>query len=139
MPRRRKIEIKASELECFDILVGELRTRKEFANFDPQSIHVWTYESYEQELKNVDKALYNLDRWLAVHHNETFLTSIKGDRLLNKKELAKALGITRPTLDQWLGSIWLKKCRNLSCPHDNTHYYSSAEIRAALQAYNADK
>ena len=72
MPRRRKIEIKASELECFDILVGELRTRKEFANFDPQSIHVWTYESYEQELKNVDKALYNLDRWLAVHHNETF-------------------------------------------------------------------
>lgn len=61
MPRRRKIEIKASELECFDILAGELRTREEFSDLDPQSIRVWAYENYEQELKNADKALYNLD------------------------------------------------------------------------------
>ena len=33
MPRRRKIEIKASELKCFDILAGELRTREEFSDF----------------------------------------------------------------------------------------------------------
>ena len=112
MPRRRKIEIKASELECFDILAGELRTREEFSDLDTQSIRVWAYENYEQELKNADKALYNLDRWLAVHRNETFLTSTKGDRLLTKKELAKALGITRPTLDRWLGSVWMKECRN---------------------------
>ena len=78
MPRRRKIEIKASELKCFDILAGELRTREEFSDFDPQSIRVWAYENYEQELKNADKALYNLDHWLAVHRNETFLTSTKG-------------------------------------------------------------
>lgn len=139
MPRRRKIEIKASELECFDILAGELRTREEFSDFDPQSIRVWAYENYEQELKNADKALYNLDHWLAVHRNETFLTTIEGDRLLTKKELAKALGITRPTLDRWLGSVWMKECRNLSRFRDNTHYYSSEAIRTALRAYNADK
>ena len=134
MPRRRKIEIKASELECFDILAGE-----EFSDLDPQSIRVWAYENYEQELKNADKALYNLDHWLAVHRNETFLTTIEGDRLLTKKELAKALGITRPTLDRWLGSVWMKECRNLSRFRDNTHYYSSEAIRTALRAYNADK
>lgn len=139
MPRRRKIEIRATELECFDILAGELCTREGFSDFDPQSIRVWAYENYDQELKNTDKALYNLDRWLAVHCNETFLTSTKGDRLLNKKELAKALGITRPTLDRWLGSVWMKECRNLSRFHDNTHYYSSEAIRAALLAYNANK
>ena len=139
MPRRRKIEIKASELECFDILAGELRTREEFSDLDPQSIRVWAYENYEQEFKNADKALYNPDHRLAVHRNETFLTTIEGDRLLTKKELAKALGITRPTLDRWLGSVWMKECRNLSRFRDNTHYYSSEAIRTALRAYNADK
>ena len=41
MPRRRKIEIKASELMCFDPLVEELRSRPEFADFDPSTIRVW--------------------------------------------------------------------------------------------------
>lgn len=49
MPRRRKIEIKASELACFDTLVEELRSRSEFADFDLASLCVWAYESYEQE------------------------------------------------------------------------------------------
>ena len=41
MPRRRKIEIKASELECYDKLVAELSKREEFANFDMASLRVW--------------------------------------------------------------------------------------------------
>lgn len=53
MPRRRKIEIKASVLECFEALVAELSRREEFANFDAESLRVWAYESYEQELKGV--------------------------------------------------------------------------------------
>ena len=52
MPRRRRIEIKASELACFDTLVEALRSRSEFADFDPASLRVWAYESHEQELKN---------------------------------------------------------------------------------------
>lgn len=51
MPRRRKIEIKASELACFDTLVEALRSRSEFADFDPASLRVWAYENHEQELK----------------------------------------------------------------------------------------
>ena len=102
MPRRRKIEIKASELECFDILAGELRTREEFSDLDPQSIRVWAYENYEQELKNADKALYNLDRWLAVHRNETFLD--KGRSPAHQKRTGKSVGYhatdTRPMARQ---------------------------------------
>lgn len=56
MPRRRKIEIKASELECFETLVAELSRRVEFVDFDMASLRVWAYESYEQELKGVEKA-----------------------------------------------------------------------------------
>ena len=135
MPRRRKIEIKASELECYETLVAELSKREEFANFDAGSLRVWAYESYEQELKGVDKALRNLDRWLAAHRNDLYLTNIHGERLLCKQDLAKALGITRPTLDRWLKSKWLQGCRDHSRTEDNIYYYSATAIKSALEEY----
>lgn len=135
MPRRRKIEIKASELECYETLVAELSKREEFANFDAESLRVWAYESYEQELKGVDKALRNLDRWIAAHQNDLYLTNIQGERLLCKQDLAKALGITRPTLDRWLKSKWLQGCRDYSRTEDNIYYYSATAIKSALEEY----
>ncbi len=135
MPRRRKIEIKASELECYDKLVAELSKRAEFANFDTASLRVWAYESYEQELKGVNKALRNLDHWLAAHRNELFITNMQGERLLCKQDLAKALGIARPTLDRWLSSKWLKDCQDHSREGDNIYYYSADAIKSALEEY----
>lgn len=135
MPRRRKIEIKASELACFDTQVEELRTRPEFADFDPVSLRVWAYESHEQELKNVDKALRHLDRWLYIHEDKNELRAFDGGRLMNKKELAAALGITRPTLYRWLGSKWFEGCRDERMSRDE--YYSSSAVCEALQRYLA--
>ena len=135
MSRRRKIEIKASELECYETLVAELSKREEFANFDAESLRVWAYESYEQELKGVDKALRNLDRWIAAHQNDLYLTNIQGERLLCKQDLAKALGIARPTLDRWLSSKWLKDCRDHSREGDSIYYYSADAIKSALEEY----
>ena len=135
MSRRRKIEIKASELECYETLVAELSKREEFANFDAESLRVWAYESYEQELKGADKALRNLDRWIAAHQNDLYLTNIQGERLLCKQDLAKALGITRPTLDRWLKSKWLQGCRDYSRTEDNIYYYSATAIKSALEEY----
>ena len=93
------------------------------------------YESYEQELKGVDKALRNLDRWLATHRNELFITNMQGERLLCKQDLAKALGIARPTLDRWLKSKWLKDCRDHSRTEDNIYYYFADTIKSALEEY----
>lgn len=135
MPRRRKIEVKASELESYDMLVAELSKRTEFANFDAESLRVWAYESYEQELKGVEKSLRRLDHWLAAHHNELFIPNMQGERLLCKQDLAKALGITRPTLDRWLKSKWLMDCRDHSRTEDNICYYSADTIKSALEEY----
>ena len=135
MSRRRKIEIKASELVCFNTLVEALRSRSEFADFDPTSLRVWAYESHEQELKNVDKALRHLDRWLYIHEDKNELPAFDGGRLMNKKELAAALGITRPTLYRWLSSKWLEGCRDERMSRDE--YYSSSAVRKALQRYVA--
>ena len=135
MPRRRKIEIKASELECYETLVAELSRRVEFVDFDMASLRVWAYESYEQELKGVEKSLRRLDHWLAAHRNELFITNMQGERLLCKQDLAKALGITRPTLDRWLKSKWLKDCRDHSRDDDTISYYSATAIKYALEEY----
>ena len=135
MPRRQKIEIKVSELECYETLVAELSKRAEFANFDTASLRVWAYESYEQELKGAEKSLRRLDHWLAAHRNDLFITNMQGERLLCKQDLAKALGITRPTLDRWLKSKWLKDCRDHSRTEDNICYYSADTIKSALEEY----
>ena len=135
MPRRRKIEIKTSELACFDTLVEALRSQSEFADFDPASLRVWAYENHEQELKNVDKAIRHLDRWLYIHEDKNELPAFDGGRLMNKKELAAALGITRPTLYRWLSSKWFEGCRDERMSRDE--YYSSSAVREALQRYLA--
>lgn len=135
MPRRRKIEIKASELACFDTLVKALRSQPEFVDFDPTSLRVWAYESHEQELKNVDKAIRHLDRWLYIRGDKNELPAFDGGRLMNKKELAAALGITRPTLYRWLSSRWFEGCRDERMSRDE--YYSSSAVREALQRYLA--
>ena len=135
MPRRRKIEIKASDLECYETLVAELSRRVEFVDFDMASLRVWAYESYEQELKGVEKSLRRLDHWLAAHRNELFIINMQGERLLCKQDLAKALGIARPTLDRWLSSKWLKDCQDHSREGDNIYYYSADAIKSALEKY----
>ena len=103
MPRRRKITIRASELKCFETLVQELHQRPEFAGFDPSSLHVWAYERYEPKLKDADAILRRFDYWLGVHKGERYLMA-NGSRLFNKKELAEALGVARPTLDRWIAN-----------------------------------
>lgn len=85
MSRRRKIEIKASELACFDTLVETLRTRPEFADLDPTSLHVWAYENYEPTIRNAARAIRHFDHWLAAHRNEMFLSSYSGNRLFCKR------------------------------------------------------
>ena len=122
-------------MECYETLVTELSKRTEFANFDTASLQVWAYESYEQELKGVEKSLRRLDHWLAAHRNKLFITNMQGERLLCKQDLAKALGITRPTLDRWLKSKWLKDCRDHSRTEDNICYYSADTIKSALEEY----
>ena len=117
------------------MLVAELSKREVFASFDMASLRVWAYESYEQELKGVEKSLRRLDHWLAAHHNELFITNMQGERLLCKQHLAKALGITRPTLDRWLKSKWLMDCRDHSRIEDNIYYYSATAIKSALKKY----
>ena len=65
---------------------------------------------FPQELKDADAILHRFDYWLGVHKGERYLMA-NGSRLFNKKELAEALGVARPTLDRWITNGWLEPCR----------------------------
>lgn len=132
MPRRRKIEIKASELACFDTLVAALRSRPEFADFDPASLRVWAYEAYEPTIRNAARVIRHFDSWLAAHRSEMFLTTHSGSRQFCKKDLAEALGVTRPTLDRWITNGWLEGCT--VCAFSNgERVYSADAVHRALE------
>ena len=62
------------------------------------------------KLKDADAILRRFDYWLGVHKGERYLMA-NGSRLFNKKELAEALGVARPTLDRWIANGWLEPCR----------------------------
>ena len=133
MPRRRKITIRASELESFEALVQELQLRPEFAGFDPSSLHVWAYERYEPKLKDADAILRRFDYWLGVHKSERYLMA-NGSRLFNKKELAEALGVARPTLDRWITNGWLEPCRVQISSSGDTLFAANA-VREVLEQF----
>ncbi len=132
MPRRRKIEIKASELACFDTLVAALRSHPEFADFDPASLRVWAYETYEPTIRNAARVIRHFDSWLAVHRGEMFLTTHSGSWQFCKKDLAEALGVARPTLDRWIANGWLEGC-TVRAFSNGERGYSADAVRKALE------
>ena len=133
MPRRRKITIQASELECFETLVRELHQRPDFAGCDPSGRQVWAYERYEQKLKEADAILRRFDYGLGVHKGEQYLMA-NGSRLFNKKELAEALGVARPTLDRWITNGWLEPCRIQISAGGDTLFAANA-VREVLERF----
>lgn len=110
----------------------DIAHRPEFADFDPTSLHVWAYENYEPTIRNAARAIRHFDHWLAAHRNEMFLSSYSGNRLFCKKDLAEALGITRPTLDRWIANGWLEGCTARAFSNGE-RCYSADAVREALE------
>lgn len=108
MARRRKIEIPAKDLKCFNPLVEELKKHPAFADFDPKSIKISAYESYESIIKDVASAIRCLDRYEWINRDNIFTFNEK--QIISKSDIAKALGISRPTVDKWIEAGFLDGC-----------------------------
>lgn len=98
----------------------------------PDKSTVWAYENYEPTIRNAARAIRHFDHWLAAHRNEMFLSSYSGNRLFCKKDLAEALGITRPTLDRWIANGWLEGCTARAFSNGE-RCYSADAVREALE------
>ena len=83
---------------------------------------------------DADAILHRFDYWLGVHKGERYLMA-NGSRLFNKKELAEALGVARPTLDRWITNGWLEPCRVQISSSGDTLFAANA-VREVLITFS---
>ena len=107
MPRRKKQIIKAKELRIFQDLVSELSRNPELAeDYDMESIEITIKKKVPHIIKDVDKAIKNLQHYSAA--NKQFIETINGKQVIFKSDLAKMMKISRPTLDRWIKNEFIK-------------------------------
>ena len=95
MPRRKQLKIFAKDLKLYDILVVELKKNPQFSDCDFSTLEITALSKKAPPRiieENLNKVIRNLERQIAIYGK---------DKILNKKGLCKALGISRPTLDKW--------------------------------------
>ncbi len=95
MPRRKQLKISAAELKIHDSLIAELQKTPQFMNCDFSTLEIVALSKKAPPRitqEKLDKAIRNLERQIAFNGKS---------KLLNKKRLCKAMGISRPTLDKW--------------------------------------
>jgi len=95
MPRRKQLKIFATNLKLYDTLVAELRKNPLFSDCDFSTLEITALSKKAPPRiigENLNKVIRNLERQIAINGK---------DKILNKKGLCKAMGISRPTLDKW--------------------------------------
>lgn len=101
MPRRKIITIKAKDTSIFRGIVAELSKNPELAaDYDMESIEITIKKKYQPYIKDVDKAISNLQHYYAA--NKQFIETFNGKQLISKNALAKMMKVSRPTIDKWL-------------------------------------
>lgn len=96
MPRRKKIHIAVSELKTRDSLIAELEGNPLFEGYDLSTLTVSAVVTSPPPKilkENLEKAIKNLKYQIARRSDL--------DLIVRKNDLAKAIGVSRPTIDRW--------------------------------------
>lgn len=100
MPRRKQYKISARQTAIYDIIVAELQQNPELADYDMETIEISVKKKFTPRIQNIDLAIANLTKYLAI--NGEHIQTINGEMIVAKKDIARMLKITRPTLDKWI-------------------------------------
>lgn len=100
MPRRKQYKISARQTAIYDVIVAELQQNPELADYDMDTIEISVKKKFTPRIQNIDLAIDNLKRYLAI--NREHIQTINGEMIVTKKDIARMLKITRPTLDKWI-------------------------------------
>ena len=115
MPRRKQYKISARQTAIYDVIVSELQKNPELADYDMETIEISVKKKITPRIQNVDLAINNLTRYIAV--NKEYIQTINGEMLVSKKEIAKMLKISRPTLDKWIKEKFITPLRSEVLPN----------------------
>ncbi|MDP3432944.1 MAG: hypothetical protein Q8T04_08280 [Bacteroidota bacterium] len=100
MPRRKQYKISARQTAIYDVIVAELQQNPELADYDMETIEISVKKKITPRIQNIDLAITNLKRYIAI--NRELIQTVNGEMIVSKKEIARMLKISRPTLDKWI-------------------------------------
>jgi len=100
MPRRKQYKISARQTAIYDVIVAELQQNPELAHYDMGTIEISIKKKITPRIQDIDSAIANLKRYLAI--NREHIQTINGEMIVTKKDIARMLKISRPTLDKWI-------------------------------------
>jgi DNA-binding transcriptional regulator YiaG len=100
MPRRKQYKISARQTAIYGVIVAELQQNPELADYDMGTIEISIKKKITPRIQNIDLAIANLKRYLAI--NRDHIQILNGEMIVSKKEIARMLKISRPTLDKWI-------------------------------------
>jgi len=107
MPRRQQITIPIEKLSVYDTLIEELSKNPLWEDFDLNSVKLTILKKKSPpRIKDVDAAIKNL-KWY-VGSNSSRIEVVMGHQIINKKDLAKMMKISRPTLDKWINDGFIQ-------------------------------
>ncbi len=129
MPRRKQYKISARKMEVYDAIVVELQKNPELAEYDMETIEISVKKKITPRIQNIDKAITNLERYIVV--NKEFIQIIDGEAIVSKKDIAKMLKISRPTLDKWIRDGFITPVHSNVLP--NTEIFPPVLILKQLQ------
>ena len=137
MPRRKTHKIVAKETDFYELLVSELQLMNPqlVAEYDMESIEISMKKKIVPQIHDIDRAIENLKRHLPTYRNEVEV--FEGEPLVRKKDIARLLGITRPTLDKWIREGFVKPIKSKLLQYE--YYYPPEEILEQLLKAKTEK
>ena len=101
MPRRRQITIPVEKLTVYEELINELSENPIWEDYDLDTVKLTILKKKAlPHIKDVEKAIENL-KWYAVVYSSC-IEIYDGQQIVIKKDLARILKVSRPTLDKWI-------------------------------------
>lgn len=100
MPRRKQYKISARQTSIYDVIVAELQQNPELADYDMGTIEISIKKKITPRIQDIDSAITNLKRYIAI--NREHIQTVNGEMIVTKKDIARMLKISRPTLDKWI-------------------------------------
>lgn len=129
MPRRKQYKISARQTAIYEAIVSELQKNPELADYDMKTMEISVKKKIVPRIRNIDKAIDNLKRYIVV--NKEFIQIVNGEAIVSKKDIAKMMKISRPTLDKWIRDGFITPVQSTVLP--NTEVFPPDLILKQLQ------
>ena len=137
MPRRKTHKILAKETDFYALLVDEIRLMNPelLTEYDMESLEISMKKKTKPQILDIDKAIKNLKKHIPTYRNNVEI--FQDEPLVHKTEIARFLGISRPTLDQWIQNGFVKAVKSKHLK--NEYFYPPEEILSQLLLLERNK